>query len=89
MFNFRKIKFISLKFEITPENNTNNIIKNLLNSHIYTTLNLTSTLIKFNIQNAYYSFFISIEINSSFFSIFLNKIHYLKICGKLFIIIFN
>ena len=60
-----KENLLTLKFEITSEKNTNNIIKNLLNSHIYTTLNLTSTLIKFNIQNAYYSFSISSEKNSS------------------------
>ena len=60
-----KENLLTLKFEITQEKNTNNIIKNLLNSHIYTTLNLTSTLIKFNIQNAYYSFSISSEKNSS------------------------
>ena len=60
-----KENLLCLPFEITTEKNTNNIIKNLLNSHIYTTLNLTSNLLKFNIQNAYYSFSISSEKNSS------------------------
>ena len=60
-----KENLLTLPFEITSEINTNNIIKNLLNSHIYTTLNLTSNLLKFNIQNAYYSFSISSEKNSS------------------------
>lgn len=60
-----KENLLTLPFEITSEKNTNNIIKNLLNSHIYTTLNLTSNLLKFNIQNAYYSFSISSEKNSS------------------------
>ena len=71
-----KENLISIPFEIINENeNNNNLIENYLNSHIFITLNLDSHPIKFNIQNAYYSFSISnkkdenVSISTTEFSI--------------------